>query len=495
MKHKKIYQKNIKNHIKYKNNHFKQPKLFYLISSIEIWERFGYYGLQGIFTIYLVKMIGLSESASITLFSSFSALVCGFVAIGGWLGDKILGTKRVIILGIIVLILGYGIIAWSEHKISKVYLGMATIAIGSGLFKANPSALLSTCYNKEDPRIDSAFTMYYMAINIGSFISMLLTPWVAIHYGWSSAFSLSVIGMCITLLNFIAFQKIIKQYGSKPDFLSLKWNCLLTVVGGIIILIPLSCWLLYNQNIARAILLIITCIVFTILFYETTQLYGINQKQMLVAIIMMLEAIVFFVLYSQMPTSLNFFAIHNVETTLFGIKFEPEQYQAFNPFWIIIASPLLSIIYNKIGNRFPIPFKFATGMALCSISFLILSLGIQLTDDSHMVSVYWLISSYALQSIGELMISGLGLAMIAKLVPKRLMGFIMGAWFLTTATSAIIAGSIANLSTIPNTCNDPKKSIILYNQVFIKIGVFSGIIAILMLLFAPKLIQLLKIKN
>ncbi|CEN32248.1 Dipeptide and tripeptide permease A [Candidatus Westeberhardia cardiocondylae] len=495
IKQKKNYKKLVQKNIKFKKNTFKQPKLFYLIFSIEIWERFGYYGLQSIFVIYLVKILGLSESSSITLFSSFNALVCGFVSIGGWLGDKILGTKRVIILGTIVLITGYSIIACSEHKIYSVYLGMATIAIGSGLFKANPSALLSTCYNKEDPKLDSAFTMYYMAINIGSFISMLFTPWIAIRYGWNIAFSLSVIGMIITLLNFISFYNIMKKYGSKPDFIKLKLNTLLAVISGIILLIPLSCWLLYHQNIARIFLILITIIIFTILIYETIKLYGISRKRMLAALIMMLEAIVFFVLYNQTPTSLNFFAIHNVETKLFGIYFEPEQYQALNPLWIIIMSPILAKFYNKTGNRFPIPFKFAVGMAFCSMSFLILSLGIKLTNDSNIVSIYWLILSYALQSIGELMISGLGMSMIAKLVPRRLTGFVMGAWFLTTATSAIIAGFVANLSVIPNNLNDPKISLILYSQVFMKIGIYSGIISIFMLLFARKVIQLLKTKK
>lgn len=169
-------------------NAFKQPKAFYLIFSIELWERFGYYGLQGIMAVYLVKMLGLSEADSITLFSSFSALVYGFVAIGGWLGDKVLGSKRVIVLGALVLAVGYAMVAYSGHEIFWVYLGMATIAVGSGLFKANPSSLLSTCYEKDDPRLDGAFTMYYMSVNIGSFLSMLATPWLAVKYGWSVAF-------------------------------------------------------------------------------------------------------------------------------------------------------------------------------------------------------------------------------------------------------------------------------------------------------------------
>jgi POT family proton-dependent oligopeptide transporter len=160
-------------------NAFKQPRAFYLIFSIELWERFGYYGLQGIMAVYLVKQLGMSEADSITLFSSFSALVYGLVAIGGWLGDKVLGTKRVIMLGAIVLAIGYALVAWSGHDAAIVYMGMATIAVGNGLFKANPSSLLSTCYDKNDPRLDGAFTMYYMSINIGSFFSMLATPWLA----------------------------------------------------------------------------------------------------------------------------------------------------------------------------------------------------------------------------------------------------------------------------------------------------------------------------
>ncbi len=163
-------------------------------------------------------MLGMSEADSITLFSSFSALVYGFVAIGGWLGDKVLGAKRVIVLGALTLAVGYSMIAYSGHEIFWVYLGMATIAVGNGLFKANPSSLLSTCYSKDDPRLDGAFTMYYMSINIGSFFSMLATPWLAAKYGWSVAFSLSVVGMLITLVNFWFCRKWVKNQGSKPDF-------------------------------------------------------------------------------------------------------------------------------------------------------------------------------------------------------------------------------------------------------------------------------------
>ncbi|MDU5193242.1 MAG: oligopeptide:H+ symporter, partial [Mixta calida] len=196
---------------------------------------------------------------------------------------------------------------------------------------------------------------------------------------------------------------------------------------------------------------------------------------------------VFFVLYMQMPTSLNFFAIRNVEHTILGIAFEPEQYQALNPFWIMVASPILAAIYNKLGDRMPMPHKFAFGMVLCSAAFLVLPLGASFATQQGIVSVNWLILSYALQSVGELMISGLGLAMVAQLVPQRLMGFIMGSWFLTTAGAAMIAGKVANLMAVPENVTDPLQSLQVYSDVFKQIGIVTGVIAVLMLLTAPLL--------
>ena len=463
-------------------NAFKQPKAFYLIFSIELWERFGYYGLQGIMAVYLVKQLGMSEADSITLFSSFSALVYGLVAIGGWLGDKVLGTKRVIMLGAVVLAIGYALVAWSGHD-----AGMAAIAVGNGLFKANPSSLLSTCYAKDDPRLDGAFTMYYMSVNIGSFFSMLATPWLAARYGWSTAFALSVVGMLITVVNFAFCQRWVKQYGSKPDFEPINFRNLLLTIVGVVVLIAIATWLLHNQQIARMVLGVIAIGIVFIFGKEAFTMKGAARRKMIVAFILMLEAIIFFVLYSQMPTSLNFFAIRNVEHSILGIAFEPEQYQALNPFWIIIGSPILAAIYNKMGDTLPMPTKFAIGMVLCSGAFLILPLGAKFATDAGIVSVNWLIICYGLQSIGELMISGLGLAMVAQLVPQRLMGFIMGSWFLTTAGANIIGGYVANMMAVPENVTDPLMSLEVYGRVFLQIGVATAVIAVLMLLTAPKL--------
>jgi len=473
-------------------NAFRQPKAFYLIFTVELWERFGYYGLQAIMAVYLVKQLGMSEAESVTLFSSFSALVYGLIAIGGWLGDKVLGTKRVLTLGVIVLAIGYAFIAFSGHQTSMVYIGMAAIAVGSGLFKANPSSLLSTCYEKGDSRLDGAFTMFYMSINIGSLFSMMLTPWLAAKYGWSVAFSLSVIGLVITLINFLSLKSLVKNHGSAPDFAPVNMGKLLTTIVGVVVLVVISTWLLHHQQVARWALLVVAIGILLLFAKETFALKGVARRKMIVAFVLMLEAVVFFVLYMQMPTSLNFFAIRNVSHEIFGITFEPEQFQALNPFWIMVASPLLAATYNKLGTSLPMPMKFTIGMFLCSAAFLVLPLGATYANEQGIVSVNWLILSYALQSVGELMISGLGLAMVAQLVPQRLMGFIMGSWFLTTACAAVVSGFVASKMAVPVGITDAHASLQVYSEVFKQIGEVTLVIAVAMLLSAPLLNKMIR---
>ncbi|STQ12338.1 tripeptide transporter permease [Enterobacter cloacae] len=141
-------------------------------------------------------------------------------------------------LGAIVLAIGYGLVAWSGHDAAVVYMGMATIAVGNGLFKANPSSLLSTCYSKDDPRLDGAFTHVLHVINIGSFFSMLATPWLAAKFGWSVAFALSFVGMLITVVNFLFCRSWVKDYGSKPDFEPVHMGKLLATIVGVVISRP-----------------------------------------------------------------------------------------------------------------------------------------------------------------------------------------------------------------------------------------------------------------
>lgn len=481
-------------------NTFRQPKSFYLIFSIEFWERFGFYGMQAILTVYLVKILGMDESTSFVLFGAFSALIYGFVAAGGWIGDKIIGTKNAITLGALVLMVGYALLGLStsdEHfgGNTLIYIAMGFIAVGNGLFKANPSNLLSKAYEENDPRLDGAFTMYYMAVNLGSFFSMIITPIVAEKAGYGMAFGVSAIGLAITIVNFILCKGMLKGIGSPADLAPVAKSKLLIVAIGSIIASFICSYLLQNLTLAHAILAFAGIVILVLYFKEVFASSGLERKKMLVAFVLMLQGVVFFVLYSQMPTSLNFFAIHNVSHDIFGVRVEPEQFQALNPFWIMIASPILAIMYGKLGDRLPMPFKFAMGMVLCALSFLILSWSTGFANQEGIVGSNWLIASYAFQSIGELLVSGLGLAMVAQLVPQRMMGFAMGMWFLTSAAASVIAGWVASLTSVPEGISDAQLSLSIYGDVFSKIGYATAAVAVITLIIAPKLSKICNTKE
>ncbi|OCH07080.1 dipeptide/tripeptide permease DtpA [Aliivibrio fischeri] len=478
-------------------NVFKQPKQFYLIFSIEFWERFGFYGMQAILAVYLVKILGMSESESFVLFGAFSALIFGSVAIGGWVGDKVIGTKRTITLGALILTIGYALLGVSASAgniggSGLIYVAMGFITMGNGLFKANPSSLLAKVYDQDDNRLDGAFTMYYMAINLGSFFSMLLTPWIANQFGYGMAFSVSAVGLIITVLNFVMCSRMVKGVGSEPDLIAVNKTHYLGVVAATVALSFLCSVLLQNLFYAHAILVVVGIAIVALYMREAFKISGLERAKMLVAFVLMLQGVVFFVLYFQMPTSLNFFAIHNIEHNILGISVAPEQFQALNPFWIMIASPILAMAYTNLGERFAMPYKFAFGMVLCALSFLVLKFGANFANEDGIMSSNWLVICYAFQSLGELLVSGLGLAMVAQLVPQRMMGFAMGMWFLTSATAAVIAGWVAALTTAPAGLTDANQTLAIYSDVFGKIGYATAGVAVITLLIAPKLTRIIR---
>ena len=479
-------------------NVLKQPKPFYLIFSIEFWERFGFYGIQAILTVYLVKILGMDEATSFVLFGAFSALNYGYVAAGGWIGDKILGTKRTITIGAIFLTIGYVLLGLSTsltHSTSIIYVSMGAIAVGSGLFKANPSSLLAKVYDDGDSRLDGAFTMYYMAINMGAFISMIISPILAVKMGYSMAFGMSAVGLVITVLNFVFCQKMIKDVGSEPDQKKVNVSKLALVILGSVAMCFVSAYLLQDLHVAHILLVVAGIAILSLYMKEAFTLSGTERAKMLVAFVLMLQGIVFFILYYQMPTSLNFFAIHNVTHDVFGVAVEPEQFQALNPLWIMLASPLLAMAYGKLGERMSMPFKFALGMTLCGLSFLVLQWSTHFANQAGIVGSNWLVASYGFQSVGELLVSALGVSMVAQLVPQRMMGFAMGMWFLTSAVAAVLAGWVAALTAAPKGITDPIQTLHVYGEVFGKIGWATLAIAVVTFLIAPKLAKICQAKS
>lgn len=466
-----------------------QPKPFFMIFFVELWERFGYYGVQGILAVFFVEQLGFSQEQSFVTFGAFAALVYGLISIGGYVGDHLLGTKRTLVLGAIVLALGYFMTGLSLQQPSLIFIALGTIAVGNGLFKANPASLLSKCYPPKDPRLDGAFTLFYMSINIGSLLSLSLAPVIAARYGYAVTYNLCGIGLIIALLVYFACRRMVKHIGSEPDHVPMSYRNLLLVLAGTVIMIFLCAWLMHNVVVANVVLIVLSIVVIFFFFREALRLDKTGRNKMIVAFILMLEAVLFYILYAQMPTSLNFFAINNVHHDILGFTVNPVSFQALNPFWVVVASPVLAMIYTRLGSRgkdLTMPMKFTLGMFLCALGFLTAAAaGMWFADAQGMTSPWFIVLVYLFQSLGELLISALGLAMVAALVPQHLMGFILGMWFLTQAAAFLLGGYVATFTAVPQGITDPLQTLPIYTGVFSKIGLVTLAVAVVMGLMVP----------
>ena len=465
-----------------------QPRAFQMIFLIEVWERFGFYMVQGILTLYFIRQLGFSDTQAYYTFGAFSALVYGITALGGYLGDKVLGTKRTIVLGMVLLAAGY--LALSFATKDNIFWALAIICVGGGVFKANPSSLLSKCYAEHDPRLHSGFTLYYMAINLGSIVALLIGPPVAAHFGYPYAYFLSFLGLLLGLTNYWFQRSLVASVNNAADERAIPVHWWLAVAGGLLGLIIASNYLLHHVLEASGLVWIVIAATLVIYVGFMQRETKASRLRMLVALVLMLEAVGFFVLYQQMPTSINLFAVSNVQPSLLGISLNPQSFQALNPFWIIVLSPILARGYGILQQKninFAIPYKFATGMILCGLSFLVLY-GARFSHDAGgMVSAWWLVVSYLLQSSGELLVSALGVAMVAELVPAHISGFVMGMWFLTIALSGFFGAKVASYTALPQSLHAGIESLVVYTGVFARIGLVTLGIGLLMWFLAKPL--------
>jgi POT family proton-dependent oligopeptide transporter len=469
-----------------------QTRSFSTVFLIEMWERFGFYGMQALLVTYMMKRLGFVDIHANLVFGAASALIYATPMIGGWIGDKLIGTRRTMRIGAVVLAMGYALLWLPINSEYFLYFALGVIIVGNGLFKANAGNLVRKIYEGDDTRIDSAFTMYYMAVNIGSMISMTLTPWirdyVGAHYsdsaGWHTAFGVCAIGLVIGLTNYAHRRRTLAHIGSPPDEAPVNPKHALAVI-------LVSVLVLQSETVARMCVYTAGAVLLGIFLHLIHGSRRGERAGLIAALVLVVQSIFFFIFYQQMATSLNLFAQNNVDLDfrLFGwhlFTWIPEQYQNLNSIWIVVLSPVLVFIYNSLG-RFgkdpSIAAKFAWGFGCVAIGFFIYGLGARWAVNGQ-VSSWIMVWGYGLYSLGELLVSGLGLAMIARYVPARMGGFMMGAYFVATGLSQYLGSVVANIAHIPEDLHDPLESLIIYTNLFNELGyagVACTVIAIAML--------------
>jgi len=462
-----------------------RTRSFSTVFLIEMWERFGYYGMQALIVYYMVQRLGFGDDRANLTWGAAAALIYVSPAIGGWVGDKILGTRRTMLLGAMVLALGYGLMVVPNVGDVFLFFALGVIVVGNGLFKANAGNLVRKIYEGDDSKIDSAFTIYYMAVNIGSMVSMLLTPWIKDYFnahfghglGWHAAFAVCCFGLLVGLTNYFAMRHTLDHIGSEPDNEPFSIKKLSAVLAGGVAVIFLSAFILNYELVARLFVYAAAFAVLGIFGYLITKSRQEERAGLIVALVLTFETVLFFIFYQQMSTSMNLFALRNVDWNqyLFGFHlftWKPAQFQALNPIWIFILSPILAVIYNSAGRRnrdLSIAGKFALGFAMVALGFFTYSLAGHFAVDGK-ASSWVMIIGYGFQSLGELLVSGLGLAFVARYVPARMGGFMMGAYFVAVGISQYLGGMVATLASVPKNMTNPVHSLPIYTALFSKLG-------------------------
>ncbi|HET8724801.1 MAG TPA: oligopeptide:H+ symporter [Anaeromyxobacteraceae bacterium] len=448
---------------------------FSTIFLVEMWERFGYYGMTAVVLLYMVQKLGYTDERASLTFGAFTALVYAAPSVGGWLGDRVLGSRRMTVIGALVLALGYVLLAIPG---GPLFPALGVVAVGNGLFKANPANLVSKIYEGEPSKIDGAFTLYYMSVNVGATMSQLATPLIAIWAGWNVAFGVCAAGMLLAVVNYLVMRRHLAHVGSPPDFAPLQARKLLLVLLGAAAAAAFVTVVVQDLRLARMVVWGATAALVVIFGLLVARGNPAERRGLVAVGILTAQTIVFFVFYQQMSTSLTLFALRNVDLRfLFGYEIPPAQLQALNPLWIFVLSPLVAWSYGRMAagrGDLSIAAKFALGFAVLAVGFLAFGISGRFAVDGK-VSVWWMIAGYGLYSLGEILISGLGLAMVARYVGPKLRGFVMGIWFLATGISQYLGSYVATFASVPADVSDPVMTLPLYVNLFLGLGLVATV--------------------
>jgi POT family proton-dependent oligopeptide transporter len=483
---------------------FGHPKgLFYLFFA-ELWERFSFYGMRALLTLYMVneifKAIAERDAATAVVYASYGSLVYASTVIGGQISDKIIGMRSSIFLGGILMAVGHFVLAVESDL--AFFLALALIVVGNGFFKPNISTFVGALYKEGDVRKDSGFTIFYMGINIGGFVAPLLCGWLAVEYGWHYGFGLAGIGMMAGLIFFWSGIKknVFGDKGLPPSkevyekkVLGIPQKILIPIIA--VLFVPAIAYLLasWQANYVSGIFKFIGFAVLAYLAYIMYNLDVVARKKLIVAVLITFFMTLFWGFHELSGSVITLFASRNV--ALEGIM-TASQTNALNSMFIILLAIPISLLWgylskNKLNPR--TPYKFGLGLVLAGISFYILSISGASADENGMVPFAYLLVMYFIISIGELFMSPVGLSKITDLSPKNIVAFMMGVWFLSSAFAFQIVGFISTQLAVESTdaAVGGLETLSIYTDGFHLISLYSIGAGAIVLLLSPLMKKLM----
>ncbi|WP_341764554.1 oligopeptide:H+ symporter [Candidatus Tisiphia endosymbiont of Beris chalybata] len=465
------------------SNTEKFPQFLRILFFVEMWERFSYYGMRSLLILFLTSKLGFEDAKAYATYSLFAAIGYAGPVLGGFIADKLMGFRNMVTLGGIIMTVGHISMALVELKPGLIYFGLALIAVGTGMFKGNVTNLLGSCYQEDDPERSRGFSLFYVSVNVGSFLAAISCSYIAYLYGWHYGFGVAGIGMFIGLITFIRFQYLLGDNGisPRPDLMT-KAVFSMTLVGSCLVAILVSNMLNHSEFFAN-ILTLIGGIIFGIFAYIILSSSREQRKKLIALSILLMFFTCFFALEMQLGSLINLFADRNVVSTLLGIKIPASISQAINPLSIIILG-LLFGFYMKFERKYATSI-FAFGLLTMPICFFILYIGCLNANLQGKVGYMYLVVAISFMSLGELCIAPLIQEQASLLAPKNLKGFVMGIVMLAAAFANLAGMVISKLMSIPSINGevDCLESLEIYKEGFWKIAIFNLGLAALFLLF------------
>ena len=428
------------------------PKGLMTLFFSEMWERFCYYGMRVLLTLYLVKSLMKGDAEASLMYGAYTALIYAAPVLGGKMADKYLGYRYAIMLGAVLMAIGEFLILGGNETF--LLIGMGALIVGNGYFKANISTIVGKLYEDDDPRRDSGFTIFYIGINIGALLATTVVAYVGETYGFQYGFGLAGAGMLLGLLifwfgrdNYAAADGLDIQEAGKAKVLGLQLYQVISIAS--LLLIPL-CYVLISQSNILAILLTL------LFFFVAYNLISAGVKEgpmwrdrMIALVIFMIINVVFWAFFEQAGTSLTLFADRNIDREILGWTMPASMTQFFNPAFIILFGSVFSMMWLKlseIGRNPSVPMKFALGILQLGLGFLVAKLAFEMGSSEVKVPLLTLVFLYMLHTTGELFLSPIGLSLVTKLSPKSMAGTAMGGWFLSFAIANFLGGQIASMT-------------------------------------------------
>ncbi len=434
---------------------FGHPLGLLTLFGTELWERFSYYGMRAILLYYLTDAVadgglGIDQTTGLAVVSIYGTSVYLLSVVGGWMADRVLGSRRATLYGGLVIAAGH--VALAMPSAGSSYLGIVLVALGTGLLKPNVSSMVGDLYERDDPRRDSAFSIFYMGINIGSLLAPFLVGAARAWGGYHAGFAVAAVGMGAALAFFVAGRRLLGGAGDRPtnpvrDHERPRIARDFAVVAAVVVAVALGARLISGEWGSDTLIDTMSALAFAapvayfVVMYRSPRVSAPERSRVLAYIPLFVAAMLFWMIFEQAATTLAAYAEHNVELEVLGRTFSPELYQSVNPAGIILLAPVFAWLWVKLDDRPPVAVKFAIGLGLVGVSFVLLAAEAARAGDGK--SPWWvLVVVYLVQTAGELCLSPVGLAATTLLAPRAFKSQAMALWFLAPAAGQAITAQL-----------------------------------------------------